>query len=193
MSFISISSIGHGGTSTVLSICGFTPLKSKNRKSKKGKLYKEIWKAKLGKHEPYSTSCLPPGRRQIRQQSYSERSEAITSRGWDSPSRSATWWAEFSERIVSVANENSWSRFWLGSIYRNTVPVKKCAETANWKSDDWHRLLVCHIAWRAICSVQHWFPLKVTMAWILRVIASAASYCEPGRRRRALRSALADL
>ena len=43
-----ISSIGHGGTSTVLSICGFTPLKSKNRKSKKGKLYKEIWKAKLG-------------------------------------------------------------------------------------------------------------------------------------------------
>ena len=43
---------------------------------------------------------------------------------------------------------------WLGSIYRNTVSVKKCAETANWKSDDWHRLLVCHIAWRAQRAMQ---------------------------------------
>ena len=42
----------------------------------------------------------------------------------------------------------------LGSIYRNTVPVKKCAETANWKSDDCHRLLVCHIAWRAQRAMQ---------------------------------------
>ena len=42
----------------------------------------------------------------------------------------------------------------LGSIYRNTVPVKKCAETTNWKSDDWHRLLVCHIAWRAQRAMQ---------------------------------------
>ena len=50
------------------------------------KLEIEKRKAKLGKHEPYSTLWFPPGRRRIRQRNYSERSEAITSRGWDSPS-----------------------------------------------------------------------------------------------------------
>ena len=31
--------------------------------------------------------------------------------------------SERSECIVSVANENSWSHMWLGSIYRSTVSV----------------------------------------------------------------------